>query len=81
MKTVVLWSIYIFIREGSVYKMFAFVVVKAQHQTCNMPWCDQMLTSLSFFVAHKAVLILCLRQGNERRRYKVTPSVIGLLQT
>ena len=29
----------------------------------------------------KAGLILVLRQANERRRYKVTPSLIGWAQT
>ena len=30
---------------------------------------------------HYTGLILCLRPANERRRYKVTPSLIGWAQT
>ena len=41
----------------------------------------QSINQLTFSLRNNSELILGLRPANERRRYKVTPSLIGLAQT
>ena len=46
--------------------------------------CDILWSHIAYFYVkkfHQAGLILGLRPANERRRYKVTPSLIGWAQT
>ena len=67
-----------FVSEDAVDGIPALVQVMTCHQTGTKPIPETMIT---YFTYSYTGLILGLRPANERRRYNVTPSLIGWAQT